>query len=611
MAGRVNRRIRLVLLTGLLALVAAAGYPGAALVAFESGLRQALPDAPQIAAAPGLPWLHVAHPPGVVPYIADPQGRRLILRGTVVAGLVDWWSGVDRADRTPAPAFPIDPAAYSNRCPANSDLVRVPPVCENDFPEMARLGFNVVRLSVSWSLLEPKPGEYSRLYLDRIAQVVGWARASGIYVVLDLHEDAYSRFLPRPVPAPLPNGTPPVLSDHDGAPAWAVITDGLPSERFTGQREINPAMGAAFTNFWLNTWVAVSQGSAPGRGLQDHYIGALAALVARFQADSAVAGYNIFNEPWPGFVAPPPFDDLLLLPFYRRAIDAVTGSGDGLPCPASSPGLAGCGYPDLGLHDTRQLFFLEADHLRSQLDFQTGLSLPVSSAPNLVYAIHAYTHKFTLDALIGQPPQRATYPFGGYEQSYADGENEARLMGAALFVDEFGNEPAADGLLLANQLREQEQHLTGSTYWPWKENCDAGPTWGVYAGIFGEVADQRCAYDRGSSRLAAAPQAGCLRDGKERLLARPWPTAIDARTMKYAYDPASGAFHLAADSAAAAETLIVVPPEVTGAVSVAGAATLRAIEPRAAGGRVVHVAPTGGEYTVDLAPAPLALAGCL
>jgi endoglycosylceramidase len=601
---------RRVLLACLLTVLAAAGYPGADLAALHSGLRQAVPDAPDLPAAPGLPWLHVAHPAGQLPYIADPQGRRVILRGAVVAGLVDWWSGVDKADLTPAPAFPIDPAEYTGRCPPNSDRVRVPPVCEDDFPEMARLGFNVVRLGVSWSLLEPQPGEYSRSYLDRIAQVVGWARANDIYVVLDLHEDAYSRYLPRPVPAPLPNGTPPSLSDHDGAPAWAVMTDGLPSERFIGQREINPAMGAAFTNFWVNTWVAGAQGAAPGRGLQDHYIGALAALVARFQDDSGVAGYNVFNEPWPGFVAPPTFDDLLLLPFYRRALDAVTGSGDGLPCPASSPALAGCGYPDLGLHDTRQLFFLEADHLRSQLDFQTGLPLPVSSAGNLVYAIHAYTHKFTLDALMGQAPRQATYPFGGYEQSYADAEGEARSVGAALFVDEFGNEPAADGLLLANQLREQEEHLTGSTYWPWKENCDAGPTWGVYAGLFGEAVDQRCAYDSGSSRLGGAPQSGCLRQGKESLLARPWPAAIASRSITYSYDAATGAFHLGADSAAGPETLIVVPPEVAGAVSVAGAATLREIEPRVAGGRVIHVQPAGGKYTVDLAPAPLELTGC-
>jgi hypothetical protein len=463
---------------------------------------------------------------------------------------------------------------------------------------------------VSWSLLEPSPGHYSELYLARIAQVVEWARASGLYVMLDMHHDAYSRYLPRPDPPLLPNGTPPSLSDHDGAPAWATITDGLPSERFIAQREVNPAVGAAFTNFWLNRWVDGPQGAAPGRGLEDHYIGAVAFLARRFRDDSTVAGYNLFNEPWPGFVTPPLFEDLFLLPFYRRAIDAITGSGDGLPCPASSPGLAACGYPDLGIHDRGHLVFLEADHLRSQLDFQTDVPLPVSSYANLVYAIHAYTHKFTIDALLGQPASQATYPWGGFGQSYIDAEREAASMGAALFVTEFGNEPASDATLLASQLRQQEIHHVGATYWPWKENCDFGATWGVDAGVFGESPDQRCAYDHGVSRVADPPQSGCLRQGKEELLARAWPVAIGARSYTYSYDSSSGAFHLAADSAAGPETLVIVPPEVTGAVSVGGAATLREVEPRPSGGRILHVAPAGGRNTIELAPAPLALTGC-
>jgi endoglycosylceramidase len=611
MAARIMTWSRSSVLIAVVVLAASAGYPGADLVALDSGIRQAPSSGASAPAAPGLPWLHVAHPAGGAPFVADPQGRQVILRGAVAAGLVDWWSGVDPTTLAPPPAFPIDPAAYaSGRCPANTDRVRVPPLCANDFPEMASLGFNLVRLGVSWSLLEPAPGQYSQVYLARIAQVVDWAAASGIYVMLDMHQDAYSRYLARPVPAPLPNGSPPSLSDHDGAPAWATITDGLPSERFIGQREVNPAVGAAFTNFWFNRWVAGPQGAAPGRGLEDHYIGAIAFLARRFRDDSAVAGYNVFNEPWPGFVTPPLFEDLFLLPFYRRVIDAITGTGDGLPCPASWPGLAACGYPDLGIRDRNHLVFLEADHLRSQLDFQTDVPLPVSSYANLVYGIHAYTHKFTIDALLGQPADRATYPWGGFDQSYADAEREAISIGAALVVTEFGNEPAADGMLLANQLREQELHHTGATYWPWKENCDFGPPWGIYAGVFGESSDQRCAYDHGVSRGADTPQSGCLRLGKERLLARVWPAAIAARSFGYAFDSNSGAFHLAADSAAGPETLVVVPPEVTGAVSVGGAAALREVEPRATGGRVLHVAPTGGRYTIDVVPAPLALAGC-
>jgi hypothetical protein len=482
---------------------------------------------------------------------------------------------------------------------------------------MHALGFDVLRLALSWSLLEPRPGRYDQRYLDRVAQVVDWARAEGIYVILDLHENAYSRFLDRPVPPPLPGGSPTALNQLSGAPEWAVLTGPLPSVVEAGQRELNPAVFAAFTSFWLNLRVGAPAGQAPGTGLQDHYLGALAALARRFHDDSAVAGYGVFNEPWPGFVPPPAFEDLFLIPFYRRVVDALTGAGDGLPCPASTPALAACGYPDLGVRDRAHLFFLEPDHLREQTDFPTSLPAPSIPYPNLVYAIHAYTHVFTLDALAGQDPRQAAYPPGRLELSYASAEVEARTLRAALFVDEFGDEPAEDSLLLAGQLREQERHLVGSTFWVWKENCGATTTWGIFDGVFGGQADQRCAYDRpagaaGAAGAAPVPQNGCLRPARERLLARPWPRAIAASSNPaYSYDPATGLFRLsAAAPAGALETLLFVPPEVRGAVTVTGAAAVTATEVDAGGGRLVHVRPAGGTYRLVVQPAPLQLDGC-
>jgi endoglycosylceramidase len=588
--------------------LAGLAYPGADLAALAVTQRSG--NAPQ---GGQLPWLHVAHPGSGLPYIADPQERHVILRGVVTGGLVDYWSGVDADSLHPPPFHPLDPVAYeSGRCPPNSATVWQPPLCRNDLTEMAGLGFDVLRLALSWSLLEPEPGRYDRTYLARIRQVVGWAREEGMYVILDMHENAYSRYLPREVPPRLPGGSPTSLNQLTGAPAWAVNTAGLPSEVFLGQREVNPAVGAAFTSFWLNVPVAGAAGEAPGRGLQDHYIGALSALARRFVGDSTVVGYGAFNEPWPGFVAPPLFEDLLLFPFYRRVVDALTGAGDGLPCPASWPALPACGYPDLGIHDRRHLFFVEPDHLREQTDLLTHLPMPISSYANLVYSIHAYTHKFTLDALAGQSPQRASYPPGGFELSYASAEAEARAAGAALFVTEFGNEPETDSLLLANQLREQERHQVGGTLWPWKENCTLTTSWGVYDGVYAGQRDQRCAYDRPPpSDVALKPQNGCLRPGRERLLARVQPRAAAGRIRSYAYDPDSGGFQLLASAAARApDTLVFVPKQVRGAVSVDGAAVLRALDQQPDGSRLLRVAPLGGEYRVAVAAAPLALTPC-
>ncbi len=578
----------------LVVLLAIVSYPGADLVALATRL------APQPAAArtaPGgaLEWLHVQHPRGGTPYIADPEGRRVELRGTVAAGLVDYWSGTREDNSQPPPLFPIAAAAYADGCPANYLTIREPPLCKKDLAEMRALGFNVVRLALSWSLLEPGPGQYSADYVERVAQVVGWARDQGIYVILDMHENAYSRYVPRPAKATLPGGSLPSLGDQTGAPKWATLTDGLPGDKFLNQRELSPAVGAAFTNFWFNTKVA-------GEGLQDHYLGAVATLARRFKEESAVVGFGAFNEPWPGLVAPPAADDLLIYPFYRRLIDGITGVADGARCPSSFPALPICGHPSLGVDDRRHIFFLEADHLREVTDLPTAFGLPVSSYPNLAFSIHPYTHKYTLDALAGQNPRTSAYPFGGYDQAYATGEAEARSMDAALFVSEFGNEPQLDGLLLSNELKEQDKHLTGSTYWPWKENC-GGDTWGIYAGPLGNV-NTSCAYQQKRVPTTAQPENGCLRQSKERLLARPTVLAGVGTGLNYAYDPGSGAFSLSATapSGNALATQVLIPKEVAGAVSQPSTAL-------ADGSRMVSFVPAGA-YTLTIAPAPLNLTGC-
>lgn len=578
----------------LVALLAIASYPGADLAALATRL------APRPAAArttPGgaLEWLHVEHPRGATPFIADAEGRRVELRGTVAAGLVDYWSGTAEDSSQPPPLFPISPAAYAGACPANHLTIREPPLCRNDFAEMRALGFNVVRLALSWSLLEPEPGRYSAEYLDRIAQVVGWARDQGIYVILDMHENAYSRYVPRPARPSLPGGSLPSLADQTGAPRWATLTDGLPGDKFLGQRELSFSVGAAFTNFWFNTRV-------DGVGLEDHYLGAVAALARRFKDESAVAGFGAFNEPWPGLVAPPAADDLLIYPFYRRLIDAVTGVADGARCPIGFPALPICGHPSLGVDDRRHIFFLEADHLREVTDLPTSLPLPISSYPNLAFSIHPYTHKYTADALAGQDPRKSPYPPGGYDQAYGTAEAEARSIDAALFVSEFGNEPALDHLLLANELREQDRHGIGATYWPWKENC-GGDTWGIYAPPLGNVRTF-CAYQRRGVPTGAEPENGCLRLSKELLLARPTVLAAVGTDLRYSYDPATGAFRLTATAARnnTLATLVLVPREIAGAISQPSVAL-------ADGSRTVGLTPTGA-YTLTIAPAPLRGSGC-
>ncbi|HXI97130.1 MAG TPA: hypothetical protein VNG04_13445, partial [Candidatus Acidoferrum sp.] len=402
----------------------------------------------------------------------------------------------------------------------------------------------------------------------------------------DMHQNAYSRFVGRSDPPPLPDGRPADMWDNSGAPAWATITDGLPSETYSGQRELNPAVFEAESNFWYNR-----------DGIQSEYIATVAALARRFKDDSTVAGYSLFNEPMPGWNLPPGFEDLLLFPFYRRVIDAVTGVHDGLPCLTQVFMPAVCGFPDAGVHDLRQLFFLDTGLLREVTDFPTHLGLPVSSYPNLVLGIHPYTHGYTVDALIlHQPPDKATYPWGGYDQTYSLAEHEARAMGAALFVTEFGNDPKWDPLILANELAEQEQHLVGFAFWTWKENCAVnGNSWGIFDPI-------DCRHDLASPK----PGSGCLRTARAHMVERVYPVASADPNLAYRYNAGTGAFILRATSRfGAGPTVVSIPPDVTGAVSVSGAVAGDPVVSESAAGRTVTVYPGGGQFSIEVAAAPL------
>ena len=572
----------------LVVVIAAFTYPGAILVSIVVHLTPAITPTAFPVTPGGLEWLHVEHAPGMTPFIADQEHRRVLLHGAIPAGLIDFWSGGDYSVTDTPPYYPIDPAAYDGKCPPNSSAIVTAPLCQDDIKRMAALGFNSMRLPMSWSLLEPERGKFSEQYLDRVAQVVGWAREAGIYVILDMHQNAYSRYVGRSDPPPLPGGARISLRYYTGAPRWATFTDGLPSESYASQRELNPASLEATTNFWYNR-----------AGIQDEYIATVAHVMSRFKGDSTVAGISIFNEPFPGWNLPPGFEDLLLFPFYRRVIDAITGVHDGLPCPTQVFMPAPCGYPDLGVHDLRHLVFLDAGLLREVTDFPTHLGLPVSSYPNLVLGIHAYTHVYTIDHIIDAKarPDKASYPWGGYDQSYYWGEREARAIGAALFVTEFGNDPELDSIELASQLREQEIHLTGFAFWTWMENCGS-PPYGVFDGI-----------DCGTIR--PQPSSGCIRPPRAAMLARVYPEASSDPNLTYSYDPSTGYFTMRANARFGdPATVVMVPSVVTGSVTVGGAIAGEPSVASAGEGRTVTVYPAGGAFTVNIAAAPVAPFKC-
>lgn len=181
---------------------------------------------------------------------------------------------------------------------------------DDDAAFLAANGFNAMRVGVIWAAVEPQPLSYNDNYLASIAQTVQTLASHGIVSLLDFHQDMYNEAF-----------------QGEGAPPWAVQTAGLPNPQlgFPGNYFLNPAAENAWRAFWRDA-------PAPdGIGLQDHYTRAWVHVAAYFRGNPGVFGYEVLNEPWPGFLWEGCFDPILGCPlqdfkltdFYRRVVPAI------------------------------------------------------------------------------------------------------------------------------------------------------------------------------------------------------------------------------------------------------------------------------------------------
>jgi endoglycosylceramidase len=148
-----------------------------------------------------------------------------------------------------------------------------------EFESFKKWGFNIIRLGIIWDGLEPEPGQYNEEYLKKIDAQIELAKANGLFVFLDMHQDLFS------------------VKYSDGAPEWATLDEG--KEHITGAvwsdaYLISPAVQTSWDNFWANKPVA------DGVGVQDRYAKAWQHVVKRYADNPTVIGVDIMNEPFAG-----------------------------------------------------------------------------------------------------------------------------------------------------------------------------------------------------------------------------------------------------------------------------------------------------------------------
>jgi endoglycosylceramidase len=294
---------------------------------------------------------------------------------------------------------------------------------EEDAAFLAANGFNVVRLGVIWSAVEPEPGVYDTDYLDSINATVQMLADHGIYTIVDMHQDNYSEAF-----------------QGEGAPAWATRDGGLPNPKqgFPGNYFLNPAEWHAWDSFW---------GNAPasnGLGLEDNYAQSWETIASYFSGNSAVIGYDIMNEPFPGsswvstLLGSQFFGQQQLSPMYNQVAAAIRA-----------------------VDPNTSLYIEPANPAVTEVGAILGapISLGTIKDPNTVLTYHGYCGPFGggLCVLIADQLTSQAVKYGAQHNVPA-------------FMDEFG--ATNDTAQLLTEMRPADRNLVGWAVWAYTGQGD-------------------------------------------------------------------------------------------------------------------------------------------
>jgi endoglycosylceramidase len=165
-----------------------------------------------------------------------------------------------------------------------------------DMQNLTAWGFNVVRLGIFWSALEPSPGVFNDTYLSSVMKLVNDLGSHGIYTILDFHQDVFSRKF-----------------CGNGFPDWAAITSNdslpfalpvaiIPSDNTTGVPPLSVCQAVPFVGYYLSESVNEAFGNFYNNtlGVRDKFVNFWSRVSAGFRNNSNILGYEIMNEPWPG-----------------------------------------------------------------------------------------------------------------------------------------------------------------------------------------------------------------------------------------------------------------------------------------------------------------------
>ncbi|ETW00813.1 hypothetical protein, variant 1 [Aphanomyces invadans] len=224
-------------------------------------------------------------------HFVDADGRVVLLRGVNLGG----------STKVPSSAPGSTSISFVNR-PF--------PLTEADehFSRLQRWGFNCIRFLVTWEAIEHAgPGIYDTEYLAYVRAILVVARKYGMYIYIDPHQDAWSRW-----------------TGGDGAPLWTLTDLGLNPANFDVTKaalcadsttdypkmvwptnNFKFACATLATLFWAGNLLApgvLLHGEPVQDVLQRHYINSMVQLAHAVADLDHVMGFGSMNEPVTGYI---------------------------------------------------------------------------------------------------------------------------------------------------------------------------------------------------------------------------------------------------------------------------------------------------------------------
>lgn len=235
-------------------------------------------------------------------HFKDERGRTLMLRGVNLGGS-------SKVPRRPDGATHRLEGFYDHRDVSFVGRPFTLDVAAEHLDRLKRWGLDTLRFLITWEAIEHAgPGIYDEAYLDHVAALVEEAGRRGFTVLIDPHQDVWSRFC-----------------GGDGAPGWTLEAVGFDLRRLhrTGAAFLHQVAGdpllpmiwvtngaklAAATMFTLFFGgddfapLATIEGEPAQGFLQRHYIGAVSQVARRLRGMPQVMGYETINEPLAGYI---------------------------------------------------------------------------------------------------------------------------------------------------------------------------------------------------------------------------------------------------------------------------------------------------------------------